>query len=234
MKKLPKYLILLLLPILITISYGDDRITETRAVSDFSEVQLGGSGKVYLTQGDTEKLIVEAQSDVMPFIETEVRGNNLYLGVKKYRNWGHTGQINYYLTMKDISRLKISGSGDIICEKMDTDDLKLQISGSGDIELQKVQAGKIASHISGSGECSIDGQANYQDISISGSGEYSAADVKSKKVDISVSGSGDVTVWAIDKLDVSISGSGRVGYYGRPAVNSRSSGSGSTKHLGDR
>ena len=234
MKKLPKYLVLFLLPILMTISYGDDRITETRAVADFSEVQLGGSGIVYLTQGDTEKLIVEAHSDVMPFIETEVRGNNLYLGVKKYRNWGHTGQIKYYLTMKDISRLKISGSGDIICEKMDTDDLKLQISGSGDIELQKVQAGKIAGHISGSGEWTIDGQVDYQDIHISGSGEYSAADVKSQKVDISVSGSGDVTVWAIDKLDVSISGSGRVGYYGRPAVNSRSSGSGSTKHLGDR
>jgi len=234
MKKLPKHIMFLILPILLSISYGNDRITETRAVADFNEVQLGGSGTVYLTQGDTEKLVVEARSDVMPFVKTEVRADNLYLGMKRNRKWGHTGQINYYLTMKDISRLRISGSGDIICEKLDTDELKLHISGSGGIELHQVQAKNLAGHITGSGECTIDGQVDYQDIHISGSGEYSAADVKSQKADVSISGSGDVTVWAIDKLDVSISGSGRVGYYGRPGVFSNSSGSGSTKHLGDR
>ncbi len=210
-------------------------VTEERAVSEFNAVKLRGTGTVYLSQGNEETLTIEAAEDILPYIDSRVSNRTLILGKKRnFRGWGRTGPINYYLKMKDIVGLNISGSGNIISEKVKSDELRLHISGSGDIEVDKIVANEISVYISGSGECQLSGKSDYQDIHISGSGDYKASKLKSDQVDVSVSGSGDVTVWVDDKLDVHISGSGKVGYYGRPAVSTQSSGSGQTFHLGDR
>ncbi|MFH1853074.1 MAG: head GIN domain-containing protein [Candidatus Neomarinimicrobiota bacterium] len=210
-------------------------IREERQVSGFNKVSLGGSGTVYLTQGNTESLTVEAHADVLPYIETVVQGNTLSLGMKRgYHSWGSTGPIRYHLTIKDVKRLSISGSGDISSDKIKSENLSLHISGSGDITLKEVNSDIISAQISGSGGCALGGSAVQQEIHISGSGEYKAPDLKCERVDVSISGSGDVKVWAEEELDVSISGSGDVGYFGRPAVYSHSSGSGHTSHLGMR
>ncbi len=229
---------LTLIILLVTSGYGQTNKSglakEQRTVSGFNIVKLSGSGTVHLTQGADETLTIEAAEDLLPYIESRVSGQTLVLGMKRnYRGWGRTGPIDYYLEMKNIAGLKVSGSGDIISEKVKSDELDLHISGSGDIEVGKITANEISAHISGSGGCQLSGKSDYQDIHISGSGEYEAGNLKSDLVDVSISGSGDVTVRVEDKLDVSISGSGKVGYYGRPAVSSHSSGSGSTKHLGD-
>ena len=235
MRKISTYLLLFLIITVGGQAAKGELISEQRSVSGFEKVKLHGSGIVYLSQGDEETLTIKAAADILPYIESQVSGRTLGLGIKRnYRGWGRTGPIIYYLKMKDITGLNISGSGNIISEKIKTDELSLHISGSGDIEVGKIVANEIYAHISGSGECQLSGKSDYQDIHISGSGDYEASKLKSDQVDVSVSGSGDVTVWVDDKLDVHISGSGKVGYYGRPAVSTQSSGSGQTRHLGDR
>ncbi|NQT97827.1 MAG: DUF2807 domain-containing protein [Candidatus Marinimicrobia bacterium] len=235
MRKISTYLLLFLIITVGVQTAKSELISEKRSVSGFEKVKLHGSGIVYLSQDDEETLTIEAAADIFPYIESQVSGRTLGLGMKRnYRGWGRTRPINYYLTMKDVSGIRISGSGDIIAGELKTDALDIHISGSGDIEIGKIVANQISAHISGSGECQLSGKSDYQDIHISGSGDYEASKLKSDRVDVSVSGSGDVTVWVDDKLDVYISGSGKVGYYGRPAVSTQSSGSGQTRHLGDR
>ena len=93
-------------------------VTEQRTVSGFNSAKLSGSGTVYLSQGDEETLTIEAAEDLLPYIESRVSGNTLVLGMKRnFRGWGRTGPINYYLKMKEIAGIKISGSGNIISEK---------------------------------------------------------------------------------------------------------------------
>ncbi len=230
-----KFINILIISLLSAAPALGEIIKEERAVSDFERVRLSGSGTVYVAQGEEEKLVVEAYASIMPYILTEVSGTTLKLGLKKFRRPRlHTGNINYYLTMKNVSGFQISGSGNFIAENIKSDDIDFGISGSGDINVKNLRCDDITASISGSGNCNLDGKADNQDIHISGSGEYFAADLKSDQAEVSVSGSGDVTLWAENDLDVSVSGSGKVGYYGRPAVSSRSSGSGTTKHLGDR
>ncbi len=55
-------------------------ITQDRSVSGFSRVELGGSGQVTITQGDQERLTVEADDNILPYIRTDVSGTTLYLG----------------------------------------------------------------------------------------------------------------------------------------------------------
>lgn len=211
-------------------------ITQDRGVSDFSRVELGGTGQVTITQGDQEALTVEADDNIMPYIRTDVRGSTLYLGFTSTATGmriSPSTPIKFNLTMKQISGLEVSGSGNITAPSVDTTSLDLQISGSGNVDVAALQASSVDTGISGSGSVSLAGRVTDQKVSISGSGKYEAAKLQSQKADVSVSGSGDTTLWVTDALDVRISGSGDVSYYGNPSVQSSSSGSGKIRSLGN-
>ncbi|HWL48440.1 MAG TPA: DUF2807 domain-containing protein, partial [Acidimicrobiia bacterium] len=45
-------------------------ITESREVSDFNEIVLGGSGRVMVEVTGTESLTIEAEDNIMPLLET--------------------------------------------------------------------------------------------------------------------------------------------------------------------
>lgn len=232
MRKTIIYLTLILMTVIGT---AGDYVAEERQVASFSGIELHGSGTVYLTKDNEEQVTVEARSDMLPYIETDVRWGRLHLGVERAkRRHFNTGDITYRITAISVEHIGVSGSGDIISTHIISDNLGLHISGSGDIEVEEIKSDEVDVHISGSGSCSAAGKTEIQEIHISGSGKYSASNLESKVADVHVSGSGDVSIWVEDKLNTRISGSGKVGYFGRPAIDSHSSGSGRTRHLGDR
>ncbi|MCH7762861.1 MAG: DUF2807 domain-containing protein [Candidatus Marinimicrobia bacterium] len=227
----------LLLPMLLgSIAWGQV-IKEERSVIGFDRVNLKGSGKVILTQGNSEALTVEAEKDLLLDIKTEVRGRTLYLEVKdrywrKAHWWSSKNRIKYYITMKTVRGFSVSGSGTIISEKIETDELKISISGSGEIGIESLQAQDLNIRISGSGDCHLAGEVDSQDISISGSGSYAGEYLRSDETTARISGSGNATVWVEKGIDVQISGSGKVEYRGNPeAVSFQSSGSGKVRKI---
>ncbi len=212
-------------------------VSEERPVSGFDEIVLSGSGEVILTQDAVERLTIEAEKDVLPYLDTEVRGRTLYLGKKKH-NWkrghwfdGHE-KIKYYVSMKTIHGISISGSGSINSQNIDTDRIEIAISGSGDIDVKAIRSDKIDLRISGSGDCQLAGNVDDQDVIISGSGSYLAPELISQSTKISISGSGKATVQVEEELDVRISGSGSIRYSGNPQdLSLTSSGSGRVKKI---
>lgn len=229
--------ITLLLPILLgSIALGQV-IKKERTVNGFDRVNLSGSGEVILTQDNREALTVEAEEDLLPYITTEVRGRTLYLEVKnrywKKAHWGGLRNgIKYYVSMRSVRGVSVSGSGTITSEEIETDELKSNISGSGEISIESLQAQELNIHISGSGDCFMAGEVTTQNISISGSGSYEGEDLKSDETTAHVSGSGDATIWVEKEIDVQISGSGKVEYKGDPKVVSfQSSGSGKVRKI---
>src|SRR5512146_347376 len=57
--------------------------SESRPVSSFSRVSLRGTGELILSQGNEEALTVEADDNILPYIKTEVRGDELILQTKE-------------------------------------------------------------------------------------------------------------------------------------------------------
>jgi len=205
-----------------------DVISESRNVSDFSRVELRGSGDLVIQQTGRESLEIEADENLMDRIETRVIGDTLRIRVKNrwfvWRFWS-SQRVKYHLTVDDLERITIAGSGSVKAKSLKADSLELSISGSGEGDVS-MDVGKLDVNISGSGEFTLSGKARKQELTISGSGDYDAKELKSKTADIRISGSGEGIVNATDKLDVSISGSGDLQYLGRPSINQRISGSG--------
>ena len=204
-------------------------ITETRDVSGFDRVEIHDGGSLHLVQGDTETLKIETEDNIMPYLTSRVVNRTLILEFddSARRSFMTTRPINYYLTMKDIRGLAISGGGDIEAREIITSDLDASISGGGNLDIDTLTADRLEAHISGGGDIRIkDGIVEEQNVHVSGGGKYDAPDLQSQIVTASVSGGGDLIVWAEDSLSVNVSGGGSVYYYGSPSVNSSISGGG--------
>jgi hypothetical protein len=183
--------------------------SESRDVSGFEEVELRGVGNLSIQQGDSESLTVEAEEDVLPKIRTKVKNNRLIIGPKRNTTINTTESIDYELTVKDLTALEVSGSGDVEAEGISTDELAVTMNGAGDVEI----SGEVAS----------------QDVEISGSGDYQAQDLESREANIDVGGTGTAVVYVSDELDAKVSGTGSVEYIGDPTVTQDVSGTGEVK-----
>jgi hypothetical protein len=215
--------------------YISDEVTvfkiEDRHLSGFNAVSLGGSFDVYITQGSTESVKVEAPDNVIDHIITEVDNGTLKIYNKNDNgfHWddmfGHK-KIAVYVVAKDITNVSVSGSGDVFFrDGIHTNSLKLRISGSGDM-IGKVDVKSLESSISGSGDMKISGRADNSAVSVGGSGDYSGRGLVTINTSVRVSGSGDASISASNSVNASVSGSGDIRYTGG-AKNVASSKSGS-------
>ncbi|MDF2433680.1 MAG: hypothetical protein JWP44_3311 [Mucilaginibacter sp.] len=203
-----------------------------RHLSGFSAVSVGGSFDVYITQGNTESVKVEAPADVINKVITEVDGGVLKI-YNKHDNWnwgewwGHHKKIVIYVTAKSLNSVGLSGSGDVYFKDgITANSLKLRISGSGDMS-GKVGVKTLESSISGSGDMRLSGRADNSTVSVVGSGDFAARNLVTVNSMVRVTGSGDATINASEKVDAAIHGSGDIHYTGAAKnISSSKTGSG--------
>jgi hypothetical protein len=171
----------------------------------FRSIGLGASGTVYLYKGNTQKVEVEGQQNIIDALRKDVRNRSWNIGFdQRVRNYR---KLVIHITLPTVEDLSIGGSGSIIAkDAFDAGDMKMSIGGSGAIEFA--------------------GTAGDVMISIGGSGSVKAGDLKAANCRVSIGGSGSAFIEVADKLDVSIAGSGNVHYKGRPVINSSVAGSG--------
>ena len=199
--------------------------SETRQTPSFSSVSSEGNFSVYISPGETYEVLLQAETNLLPYIETEVRRKNLRIFVHGMNNLRNRLPMEVYITVPFIENVVQSGSGSINTEHFDGDDFKFVISGSGSIETS-VDAISVNAIISGSGNLYIAGVAWDADMVISGSGEIDAWDLSLHYCEAMISGSGDIWVDVDRWLKATISGSGNIYYRGTPEVESVVSGSG--------
>ena len=208
-------------------------VTEKRSVSDFQGVSIEGAGLLYIQQGTHESLEIEADDNLLPLIKTSVSGNTLQIKHKWFSSLNPSQPIIYRLSLKSLASLETSGSLKIFSTALRVKHLAIGISGSSQIVFERLEGNALDLEISGSGEVSLNnGKLVTQTISITGSGLLHNENIKTKELAISISGSGDASVWVTRALNVSISGSGELSYYGKPEVRTDISGSGKISPLG--
>jgi Protein of unknown function (DUF2807). len=229
-------------------------VTQSVDVRGFERVSLNGVGDVYIEQGDTESLTIETDDNILPLLETTVRGRELVLSVEPNRDINPSRSIIYRLTVQDLNGVEVNGSGNFSIEQVQSKDMEITVRGSGDVNIKGLDADTLSINLSGSGNITVeelsvktvdtdvkgsgdikmDGNAETQTISVSGSGNYLAADLETISADVRVPGSADITVWVQDELKINMNGSGSVRYYGKPTVDQSGFGSGDISSLGKK
>ena len=214
-----------------TIRGEGEVVKQTLNVESFDGVSLGFHGDIYITQGSTQKVEVEAQQNVIDNIKLEVRNGTWRVNFKD--NVKNAKPVNVYITMPHLTEASVSGSGNLISTGKFTgvEHLSTAVSGSGNVRVE-VNAKSVDGAISGSGKIELKGSASSMDLAISGSGSIYAVDFEVEMVEIAISGSGNAKVFATESIVAAISGSGNVRYKGDAAkVKARVSGSGKVREL---
>jgi predicted small secreted protein len=210
-----------------TVRGTGDMTGEAREVGDFSVVDLAGIGTVVVEVGDKTALRIEAEENLLPYLESGVEGNTLTLGIREGVNVLPTQGIFYYLTVRDLEEITVSGLGNVDIPHLEGTTTAINVTGGGDINIEALQAKDLKVLISGLGDLTIDGgEVADQNVTITGGGNYNARELASEVANISITGIGSAAVWARDALNASITGGGSVHYVGHPQVTKNITGLG--------
>jgi hypothetical protein len=226
--------------------------SENRAVSNFTGVELGTPGTMDVSLGSSESLRIEADDNLLQYIQTDVSGGRLVIKTRQGITLQPVRPIKYHLTVLRLNSLGISSSGDITVPDLKSDDFSITISSSGNLTMKQLDCSSLRVQISSSGDTSISalnaksisvnisssgnldivgGNVPKQTITISSSGEYRARDLASENADVSLSSSGEATLRVSAVLSGRLSSSGNINYIGSPKVNVSTSSSGRAKQI---
>jgi len=172
---------------------------------------------VQISYGNSNSIVVQADENLLPYIETTVQDGKLTIKSKKNVNLKSRSKIIVTVSMTKINGLQLSGSGNINADGNFTSDAKtsVMLSGSGNIKLNSGSFKDLDVAVSGSGNVDLKrGSADNVSVSISGSGNIDCSGISCDNVNARISGSGNARVNANKSIDAIISGSGNVFYKG--------------------
>jgi hypothetical protein len=229
-------------------------VEETRAVSGVSGVELATLGNLFIEIGDTESLRIEAEDNLMEYLETEVLNGRLRIGTQEDVDLLPTQPVNYYLTVMGLEAIVISSSGNIQAPDLEAERFSIATSSSGNLDMGDLAADMLTVEISSSGNVTMGvldadtlevdlsssgnldipgGQVDSQNVKISSSGNYTAQNLESSEAEVLLNSNGNATIWVRDRLKAVLNSSGNLRYRGDPSVDATTTSSGDVTRIGE-
>jgi hypothetical protein len=204
--------------------------TETRTAASFSGVKVSGAIDLYVRQDSSPSIKIQADENLLKYIEIRNDGNMLVIRTKSGVNLRPSRSIRVYIGAPAFSRLEASGACDIFSENRisSLEALKIDLSGASDAKLD-VNAPKVEVDVSGAGTVTLKGETRDFSVDGSGSTDIKCYELLSENTKVDISGAGSAEVFASVKLDVDVSGAADVRYKGNGTVSQRVTGAGSVK-----
>lgn len=175
------------------------KLTESRPLKGFEEIEICGSPRVCYTQADSFSVRVKGTKTGIENILTDVDGKTLTI-----RNRGKISLVNIsfsdddaltvYVTSPDLTAIRLNGSGDFESDsRIDTDRLDIVLRGSGDIDVKDVICDRCEVELIGSGDINVTNmEAIETSASLVGSGDLNLGLMRVKDTWLSLKGSGDI------------------------------------------
>jgi len=212
---------------------GDGNIkTESRTAGQFNSIDVSSSIEVYVKQDSVASVKIEADENLMEYIQVIHDGEILRIHPEEGYNLRPSGHIKVYVSSPAYKSFEASGACNIYSENKisSTDMVNINLSGSCDAKLE-LSVPKVSADLSGA--CNIELKGETKDFKVGGSGStgIKSMDLLAENVDINLSGAGEAEVYASVKLNVEVSGAGSVKYKGNAAVSQSISGAGSVKKV---
>ncbi|GAA4348115.1 head GIN domain-containing protein [Hymenobacter saemangeumensis] len=213
---------LVLLTLLATAGTTLAQTKQSRTPGSFRAVEAGGGIDVFLAQGPSTAVVVEADNDVQRHLITEVKGGTLVINWEKGYSWKNllssNRKANVYVTAPQLEAVTASGGSDVRGQSpIKATSFRVTASGGSDVTLT-LNASTLSGTASGGSDLRLDGRVERQTVSVSGGADYLAFGLQSKAAVITASGGADANVSVDDELSATASGGSDVRYKGQARV----------------
>src|SRR3954465_3998688 len=93
---------------------GNGHVSKSnRKLGNYNKVEVKGSMDVYLTQGPQQDAVIEADDNLLQYIELVEEGDKLIIRQKDHTSLSYHTDIKINLTAPAVKSLALSGSGNI-------------------------------------------------------------------------------------------------------------------------
>jgi hypothetical protein len=203
---------------------------EARDVSGFAAIQLQGVGQMQIVQGDREYLTIDAEEKVLKRIASEVQNGTLV--IEPARDFRTDQPIVYYVGVKTLGDLSVSGSGTASADALTADELILDVRGASSITIASLTATALQATLAGNSKISLAGTVERQDVTLQGTSVYDAGNLDSTDATVTASDTAQAVVHANATLTATASGVAKIVYSGDAAVTPNTSGVASITQAG--
>ena len=200
-------------------------ISESRTInSKFNEIDIQQGIKLYLTQGSSNSLKVEADENIMELLVTEVKNNQLKIYLKK--NVYKAKARNVYLTTNAISSIDASSGSSVKSENTwQTSNLQINTSSGSSVKFH-VNADEISCSSSSGSNIRLYGKTNNLSVKASSGSSIDANELNSVDTYAKASSGANINVNVSGKLTAKASSGGNVDYEGNPTTIDKDTSSG--------
>jgi len=202
-------------------------VSEERDISsNFETINVQQGIQLYITQGNSTDLKVEADDNIIDILITEVKNNELKIYFEK--NVYRAKAKNVYLTTDDISAIRASSGARVKSENtIHTTSLNLDSSSGSSIKVD-VNTKDITSESSSGSNIKIYGKTTTFSAKSSSGSSINADDLKCEEAFAKASSGANIDLYVSKKLTAKASSGGDIDYEGNPTdVNKDTSSGGS-------
>lgn len=210
---------------------GNGNVTsDTRAISGFDRIEVGGAMHVYLTQDSNYSIRVETDENLLSYVVTDVDGQTLYIHQRDNVNLSSSGRIKVYVNLPRLKGAEVSGASEILGQSVFQSNERVYFHCSGASKMiLDIDAPEVETDLSGASTMRLKGNTRQLTVGASGASNFESFDLKSESASVDLSGASEAEVFASVTLTGEASGASHVYYKGGAAANVDQSGASSVK-----
>jgi len=183
-------------------------VTDTRPVSDFSEIEANGGFRIEWRNGPPS-LTITTDENLLRYITNENVDHRLQLHSRG--NLWPSHHINVVISSTTRSGTKLTGAAQLTASQLPGPNFAVESTGAAKVQL--------------------DGKVDDLVTDMTGASKLEAGSLQTKTAEIVSTGASKAEVAVSESLKVSITGAGKVVYSGNPpTVEKHVSGAGSIRH----
>lgn len=207
-------------------------VNESRPIKEFSSIVLSDGISLFISQDNKHEVIVEADDNIINYVETYTKGETLYIRIKEgtdIDSYTRKKTVNVNISANIIEDLYASGGSTIkfnpICNFSNLD---IEVSEGSSVE-GGIHLNNLTYSISGGGSIRLHGECKTLNINSSGGSKSHLYDFISEIVQINISGGSIAELYANKELFVeSASGGSKIYYKGDATIKGINSDNSST------
>jgi len=176
-------------------------IQETRTLKSFDAIDIGGAFEIELIKSNEEKIIIETDDNIMPYIETKISGGELE--VDNTRDINNPTELKLTIYYKSLKEIDLSGAATLFSsDVLESPSLEMDCSGASEVTL-KLKIGTLEGDYSGASKLELEGSIDSAELDLSGASVLRAYGLEIKDLDLEASGASVVKVLVLERISIS-------------------------------
>ncbi|WP_129716275.1 head GIN domain-containing protein [Pedobacter sp. SYP-B3415] len=195
-------------------------------VKNYNSISVSSGMDLYLKQGSSESIVIQADREISDNIVVEQKGSSLSIRFRNgfsWKNLFNNKPIKIYATYKNLNVVSASGGSDVYSQNaIKTNSLSLKASGGSDLKLS-LACEELIVQVSGGSDAELNGRATNMALDASGGSDIDAFNLASDYARIRATGGSDVNAQVNKALEAGASGGGDVTFKGNATLKKTSS-----------